>query len=98
MKRSTTNAMLGFVAGAAAGVVTGILIAPEKGSKTRKDISKKVKNVSQEMTDTISDKVDGLKDQVNEVMDEMRGRAKEAEEKVKAKVNEKAGSVKTDKA
>jgi gas vesicle protein len=96
MKRSTANALLGFVAGTAAGVVTGILIAPDKGSKTRKDISKKVKSVSQEMTDTISEKVDDLKNQVNEVMEEMRGKAHEAEEKVKAKVNE--NTAKTEKA
>ncbi len=95
MKRSTANALLGFVAGTAAGVVTGILIAPDKGSKTRKDISKKVKSVSQEMTDTISEKVDGLKDQVIEVMEEMRGKAHEAEDKVKAKVNEKTAKTET---
>jgi branched-subunit amino acid transport protein AzlD len=41
MKKSTSNALLGFLAGAAAGAVIGILYAPEKGSQTRKNIKKK---------------------------------------------------------
>ena len=46
MNKGTRNALLGFVAGAATGALTGILVAPEKGAKTRKKLSKKVKNVS----------------------------------------------------
>jgi gas vesicle protein len=84
MNKGTRNALLGFVAGVAAGALTGILIAPDKGSKTRKDI-----------TETLSEKVDDLKEQVNEVVTEMRGKAKEAEEKVKEKVNEKTASAKS---
>jgi gas vesicle protein len=92
MKKGTRNALLGFVAGAAAGTLTGILFAPDKGSKTRKDISKKVKNTSKDISETLSEKVDKLKDQVNEIIKEMRGKAKEAEEKVKEKVEEKVSA------
>ena len=39
MNKGTRNALLGFIAGAAAGTLAGILIAPEKGAETRKKIS-----------------------------------------------------------
>jgi gas vesicle protein len=80
MKKGTRNALLGFVAFAAAGTLTGILIAPHKGSKIRKDISKKVKSSPKNFTETLSEKIDTLKDQVNEAINEMRGKAKQAEE------------------
>lgn len=78
MDKGTKNALLGFLIGAAAGAVAGILIAPQKGELTRKQIQKKVVDASREMTDVIIEKVDGLKDQVTEMM----GKAKEKVNKV----------------
>lgn len=43
-----SNFLLGFLAGAAAGAIAGILLAPDKGSKTRQNISKKVQELSDE--------------------------------------------------
>jgi gas vesicle protein len=85
MKNGTRNAVLGFVAGAATGTLAGLLIAPEKGSKTRKKISKKVNNVSKDVTDTLNEKVDNLKDQVTEIINEMKGNKVNTGEKAKVK-------------
>ena len=38
---ANTKTLLGFLAGAAVGALAGILLAPDKGSETRKKISKK---------------------------------------------------------
>jgi gas vesicle protein len=93
MRRGTKNALLGFLAGAAAGTLTGILVAPAKGSKTRKRISGKVKKVSKDVTGTLGERVSKLKDQVNEVIDDMKGKAEKTSRKFKDKVNEKANDV-----
>jgi gas vesicle protein len=46
MKESTANFLLGVLAGAAAGAIVGILFAPDKGSKTRENIKKKIREIS----------------------------------------------------
>lgn len=43
------NTFVGFVAGAATGAITGMLVAPDKGYKTRKRISKKVGDISKQL-------------------------------------------------
>jgi gas vesicle protein len=86
MNKGTKNAVLGFLFGAAAGALAGVLIAPQKGSKTRKQIQKKVMDMSREMTDTITEKVDDLKDQVKEMVGKVK-------EKVN-KINEDGESLK----
>jgi gas vesicle protein len=48
MKKNMSNFLLGFLAGAAAGAIAGILFAPEKGSQTRQNIRKKVRDLSDE--------------------------------------------------
>ena len=48
MKESTSNFLLGLLAGAAAGAIVGILFAPDKGSKTRENIKKKLLDLSDE--------------------------------------------------
>ncbi len=54
--------LLAFAAGLAAGALAGVLLAPDKGKKTRK----KLAGAASDMADTVKDKfqdfVDGLKD------------------------------------
>ncbi len=45
MSKGTKKCIFGFVAGAAAGALTGILLAPDKGIKTRKKIKKNRKEI-----------------------------------------------------
>ena len=58
MKESTSNFLLGFLAGAAAGAIEGILFAPDKGSKTRENLKKKIMDLSDEYGLGISDLVE----------------------------------------
>lgn len=41
-----------FIAGAAAGAVVGLLLAPESGDETRKKLSKKAGSLAQELEDS----------------------------------------------
>nr|WP_321358085.1 YtxH domain-containing protein [uncultured Draconibacterium sp.] len=86
----TTNVLVGFIAGAAAGTITGILVAPDKGVKTRKKINKQIKRTSRDVSESIGDVVEEMKEKLNEVVSEMRSKVNETEEKIKEKVNSKS--------
>lgn len=48
--------LLGVLAGAAAGIITGILIAPASGKETRESISEKTDDLLAQMKDLLSKK------------------------------------------
>lgn len=73
---NSKKALFGIVAGIAAGVVLGVLFAPEKGSRTRKGIVRK----GEDLADALRDKVD---ERLDELMDSISGRMK----KMKIKTN-----------
>ena len=60
MNKTVSNFLVGFLAGAAAGAIAGILFAPEKGSKTRQNIRKKVQDLSDEYGLGLGDLLDDL--------------------------------------
>ena len=62
--------LLGALAGIAIGAVVGVLLAPEKGSDTRKKISKK----GQDLADDVKTQVGGLKDKYNDLVDNVASR------------------------
>ena len=68
---SSGKLLLGVLAGAAAGALLGILFAPEKGSVTRKKMSKKAE-----------DYADGLKEKFNEFLDDISEKFEEVKEEV----------------
>ena len=51
---TTGKALLGVLSGIAVGTVIGILLAPDKGDKLRKNISRK----SEDLAEAINDKID----------------------------------------
>ena len=51
---NTGKAILGVVAGIAAGAVLGVLLAPGKGSETRRKLSKK----GEDLADAVNDRID----------------------------------------
>ncbi len=57
--------LLGTLAGVAIGAVVGVLLAPDKGSETRRKISEK----GGEYTDGLKEKYEGLKGKYNDMVD-----------------------------
>ncbi|MFO7670164.1 MAG: YtxH domain-containing protein [Bacteroidales bacterium] len=99
MSKSTTKALLGFLAGAAAGTITGVLFAPDKGTKTRKKIKNKVKRTKKDLKDNISDSVSDLKEFISSFVEDVKGRFEslEAQMEEKAKEAEKSATGTTNK-
>lgn len=59
---STSKTLLGFVVGAAVGAALGILFAPDKGTETRRKITKQSNDLADDLKDKITDLVDGVKE------------------------------------
>jgi gas vesicle protein len=66
---TTRKALLGVLAGIAAGTVIGIMLAPPKSGRLRKIISRK----SEVLADTINDKID---EKFEELLKNVSGRVK----------------------
>jgi gas vesicle protein len=56
----TTKALLGVLAGVAAGTAIGVLFAPDKGEKTRNKISQKSRDLADAINQNIDDKFEEL--------------------------------------
>ena len=72
---SKSKLITGVLAGAAAGAILGILLAPDKGSETRKKIAKKgndlsgsVKDGIEKIGDSINNKYQKIKSDANNMM------------------------------
>jgi gas vesicle protein len=67
---STSKILIGFLAGAAIGGALGILLAPDKGTETRKKILAK----GSDLGDSLTDFSGTIKDKFNEVVDGVKGK------------------------
>lgn len=86
----TGSALLGVVAGIAVGAVVGILFAPDKGTKTRENISKKSQDYLDSFMAKFNDVLDGLTqklDYVNEKIESGRSKAEDIKKDVKSAMN-----------
>ena len=83
---SSGKVLLGVLAGLAAGALVGILLAPDKGSVTRKKMSKKAE-----------DYADGLKEKFNEFLDDIAEKFEEVKEEVSDIIEPGENSEKTKK-
>ncbi len=66
---TTGKALVGILAGVAAGTVIGMILAPTKSGRLRKIISRK----SEDLADAINDKID---EKLEELMKNVSGRVK----------------------
>ncbi len=83
---SSGKVVLALLAGAATGVLAGVLFAPAKGSKTRKRILRK----GEDLADELKDKFDDLLEVVAEKMEKVKEDVSDyAEKKMKLKTTEK---------
>jgi gas vesicle protein len=62
MAKSTSKFILAGLAGMAAGLAVGILIAPDKGTKTRKRMKQKLQEVEEALKEgDLAEKIENLK-------------------------------------
>ena len=61
MESSASKLMVAGLFGLAAGIGIGILLAPDKGSKTRKRLKKKILEIAEEIKDDFPEKVNAFK-------------------------------------
>ena len=85
---SSSKLLVGFLAGAAIGALAGILLAPDKGSNTRKKIAGKTGDITDSVKNSFSNFIDGVKETYSNV--------KESAEEFGDKAKEKFGAGKHD--
>jgi len=66
---NTDKIFIGVMAGLAAGIVIGILVAPEKGSVTIKKITGKAIDYADELKEILTDGVKTITDKVENITD-----------------------------
>lgn len=86
--------LTGILTGAAAGAIIGILLAPDKGSETRKKIAKK----SNDLGGSVKDGFNKLGESLNNKYQNIKGDARDLVEKGKEKGVEFKDNYQTDKA
>lgn len=64
--------------GLAAGVVLGMLVAPEKGKSTRKRISNDADSFFKDLQDQLQSGIDNIKSQYNDFVETSASRTKDA--------------------
>ncbi|MDX5405117.1 MAG: YtxH domain-containing protein [Bacteroidota bacterium] len=67
--KTTEKVIIGTLAGAAAGLLAGILFAPESGEKTRKKIKRKADDVKRDLEDWKDKTVEKLETMKNSAQD-----------------------------
>lgn len=77
---STSKIIVSTLAGVGAGVLIGMLFAPEKGTETRRKIGEKYTDLS-----------DGIKDKITELVDTVKDEYGVAKEKASGIVNRATG-------
>ncbi len=88
---STGKVLLGVLAGAATGALLGVLLAPHKGSVTRKKIARTTGSYADglkakfgEMVDSVTEKLDKVKEDVSEFAEQKMNKVDGAKKDVKA--------------
>jgi gas vesicle protein len=91
---SSGKVLLGVLAGVSVGATLGILFAPDKGTNTRRKISRKGDEYAQELEEKFNDFVAGLTDKFEDKKNEAARIVESGEHKVEKVVAEARSSVK----
>ena len=83
---SSSKFLAGFIAGAAIGAIAGILLAPDKGSETRKKITDKAGDWTDAAKETFNGIIDGVKNAYSGARDEMEEFADDATTRARGEV------------
>lgn len=75
---SSGKVLLGLLAGVAAGAMLGILFAPDKGTETRRKISKKGEEYTDTLKEKFNDFIEGITEKFEQVKEEVSGFAEKA--------------------
>lgn len=84
----TSRIIISTLLASAVGVAVGMLFAPQKGSKTRRDISKKNHEYSDYVSDKVEDFVDSVSHPLENIKDETERLALKADKKAKKVASE----------
>ncbi len=84
----TSRIIMSTLLASAAGVGIGMLFAPQKGSKTRKQISEKNHEYSDYLSDTYHEFVDSVSQPLESIQNETEKLAKKANKSVKKVTSE----------
>ena len=69
MENPTSKILISFLAGAAAGLAVGILMAPNKGSDTRKRIKDRFTDLEKGLESSVEQKFSDIKGYVSNVLE-----------------------------
>lgn len=84
---STQKLITGILLGTSVGLLVGILFAPDKGSETRKKISRKSSDLAESVKDKFNDFIDSVADKFSKAKDEVVDDAVELYENGRHKVS-----------
>lgn len=82
----TSNTLLGIIAGLAVGATLGVLLAPDKGEKTRKKIISKSKEAKDKLKDSFDDFLDTVSDKYSSLKEEGEDLLKKEKEDLKERM------------
>ncbi len=77
---STEKILVAFLAGAAAGALTGLLLAPDTGENTRKRINQAADDFGHSLTETLESSAEKVKEIADTALSEAEKYAKKASE------------------
>lgn len=92
---SSGKVLLSLLAGVATGALLGVLFAPEKGSTSRKNISKKSTDYANAVKEKFNEFVDSITEKFEQATEEAAEEAADATEKSKGKSKEAKKDAKT---
>ena len=85
MKDNTTKIIGALLVGAAVGVAIGMLMAPDKGSETRKKLADDANDMAHNAEEEIKDVIDAIKKKVSEMEQTLSSGLDKAKEMVEEK-------------